>query len=121
MFCTRTSADNHGAASLLLSCPASLRSLPSPQQPLQPQPLTSQTKERSRTLRLFLCFSTVLLSPREALTDTQQQWELLGGFINELPNSIQVPGLTVKWGCRVLSGSCRGEPSLATISFFFFP
>lgn len=49
---------------------------------------------------------------------TQQQWELLRGFTNELPNSIQVPLLMVKLGCEVLLGRYRGEPSLNAIPFF---
>jgi len=87
------------------------------QLPLQSQPMTSETKNRSRTLRLFLCFSNVLLSPREELMGTQQQWELLRGFTNEPPNSIQVPVLMVKRGCGDLSGRCRREPSLDALRF----
>lgn len=49
---------------------------------------------------------------------TQWQWELLRGFTNELPNSIQVPVLMVKRGCRVLLGRCIRELSLDAIPFF---
>lgn len=48
---------------------------------------------------------------------TKQQWELLRGFTNELPNSIQVPVLIVKLGHGVLLGSCRG--SQASTLFLF--
>lgn len=82
--------------------------------------MTSQTeKKRSRTLRLFLYFSSVLLYPQEALMGIPGQWELLRGFAHELHNSIQVPVLMVKQGCRVLLQRCRGEPSLHAIPSFF--
>lgn len=97
-----------------LSGPSSPPSWPSN---LSPGPL-KRTKERSRTLRLFLYFSNVLLCPQEALIGTPGQWELLRGFANELRNSIQAPVLMVKRGCRVLLGTGRGEPSLHAIPFF---
>lgn len=104
--------NNQGCAKLLLSRPASLRSLSSPQLPLSPSPDLSAQKEIKGPQ--ILCFHVVLLSPQEALIGTQQQRERLRGFTNELPNSIQVPGLTMKLGCRVLLGRC----SLTVFPFF---
>lgn len=49
---------------------------------------------------------------------TQGQWELLRGFTNVLPNSIQFPVLR---GCRVVLGRCRGQPTFHAIRFFLKP
>lgn len=104
--------DNQGCAKLPLSRPASLHSLSYPQLPLSPSPNLSAQKEIKGPQ--ILCFHVVLLSPQEALIGTQQQRERLRGFTNELPNSIQVPGLTMEQGCRVLLGRC----SLTVFPFF---
>jgi len=113
MFCTQPFKIIRDVQSCCFHAPHPCAASPPHSCPSAPAP-TSQPKKRSRALRLFLCFHVLLLSPQEALIGTQQQWERLRGFTNELPNSIQVPGLTMEQGCRVLLGRC----SLTVFPFF---